>query len=268
MNSFTVRAFMGTDASLEITLKNSVYNGEYRGKRPMMMVFPGGGYSFCSDTEAEPIALAYMNEGFSTCILRYSVRHDISEPGLGDLPLSEAIGAVKYVRAHAEEWNIDENKISVIGFSAGGHLAASLGVHWNDTARIPSAGEAARPNGIILSYPVITGGRLTHRGSIEKLTGVDGYSDEDGKYDVSAFVNEDTPPMFIWHTYEDNAVPVENSLMMAMAMRKANRPCALHIFTKGQHGLSLGTDEIRGGPRGISKWVEMSVDWLKNMELL
>jgi len=267
MNSFTVPSFAGTSAWLEVTLKRSNYDGKHSKKRPMMIIFPGGGYYFCSEREAEPISLAYLKAGFDTCIMRYTVRTSPEQPALGDLPLTEAVAAVKYVREHAEEWEIDENRITVIGFSAGGHLAASLGVHWNDTERIPTAGPMAKPNGLILSYPVITAGELAHRGSIQNLTGIDSLSAEDGRYDTSAFVSKDTPPAFIWHTFEDGTVPVENSLAMASAMRRAGVPCALHIFTKGVHGLSLATDEVGGGPDGVSKWVELPLDWLKNMGL-
>ena len=256
------------DASLEITLKSGVYDGWCRNTRPMMVIFPGGGYSFCSDREAETIAAVYLAKGFSTCILRYSVRRSEDESGLGNLPLQEAAETVRYVRAHAAQWSIDPDKITVIGFSAGGHLAASLGVHWNDSNRLPIAGEAVRPNGLILSYPVITAGDVTHRGSIENLTGVNGFSEKDALYDTSLYVSPDTPPAFLWHTWEDELVPVENSLTMAMAMRKAGCNVSLHIFPKGEHGLSLSTPEVGGGPEDVRKWVGLSLDWLKAMNLM
>ena len=256
------------DAALEITLKSGVYDGWCRNTRPMMVIFPGGGYSFCSDREAETIAAVYLAKGFCTCILRYSVRRSDAEPGLGDLPLHEAAETVRYVRTHAAQWSVDPNKITVIGFSAGGHLAASLGVHWNDPDRLPIAGETVRPNGMILSYPVITAGNVTHRGSIENLTGVNTFSAEDDLYDTAKYVSSDTPPAFLWHTYEDELVPVENSLTMAMAMRKAGCNVSLHIFPRGEHGLSLSTPEVGGGPEDVRKWVELSLDWLRAMNLM
>ena len=256
------------EAALEITLKSGVYDDWCRNTRPMMVIFPGGGYSFCSDREAETIAAVYLARGFSTCILRYSVRKSDAEPGLGDRPLLEAAGTVRYVREHAAQWCVDPNKITVIGFSAGGHLAASLGVHWNDHDRLPTAGEAVRPNGMILSYPVITAGAVTHRGSIENLTGVNGFSGKDALYDTARYVSPDTPPAFLWHTWEDELVPVENSLTMAMAMRKAGCSASLHIFPKGEHGLSLSTPEVGGGPEDVRKWVGLSLDWLRTMNLM
>lgn len=256
------------DTSLEISLRSGSYDGWCENKRPMMVILPGGGYSFCSDREAEPIAAAYLAEGFSTCILRYSVRRSGDEPGLGDLPVNEAAETVRYVREHAEQWSIDPEKITVIGFSAGGHLAASLGAHWNDKDRIASAGETVRPNGLILCYPVITAGSLTHRGSIQNLTGKNGESPEDSLYDVTSYIGADMPPVFVWHTFEDGSVPVENSLALASAVRKAGGSCSLHIFPKGKHGLSLAAPEVGGGPEEVRRWVGLSVDWLRSMGLM
>ncbi len=256
------------NAELEITLKSGVYDGWCSNIRPMMIILPGGAYSFCSDREAEAIAAVYLAQGFCTCILRYSVRRSADDCGLGDLPLHEAASTVRYVREHAEEWSIDPNKITVIGFSAGGHLAASLGVHWNNRDRLTMAGEAVRPNGLILAYPVITAGSTAHRETIQNLTGINGFSEKDSLYDTALYVGADMPPAFIWHTYEDDHVPVDNSLAMAVAMRKAGCSFSMHIFPKGEHGLSLSTQEVGGGPEDVRKWVELSVDWLRTMKLM
>lgn len=254
-------------ATLDITLRDGCYDGWCQNTRPMLVIFPGGGYHFCSDREADPIASAYLASGFSTCILRYSVRTSPDEPALGDLPLQEAAETVRYVRAHASDWSIDPDKITVIGFSAGGHLAASLGVHWNRPSRLPSAGASCRPNGLILAYPVITAGELTHRGSIENLTGIEGFSSQDSLYNIPSYVGADMPPAFIWHTFADELVPVENSLELASAMRRAGRPFALHIFPCGQHGLSTAEAEVGGGPEDVRQWLSLSVSWLQSMGL-
>ena len=208
------------DAKLEITIRDNNYDGWCKSTRPMMVILPGGGYEFCSDREADPISAAYLACGFNTCVLRYSVRKSPEEPALGDLPMQEAAAAVRYVREHAEEWYSDPDKITVIGFSAGGHLAASLGVHWNDAERIPFAGEECRPNGLILCYPVITADEYTHRGSIENLTGIAGISEKDALYHIPSYVGEDMPPAFIWHTAADKGVSVINSYLYAIALRR------------------------------------------------
>lgn len=265
MKSFIVELPGTSGATLEVTLKSCVYDGTVQPPRPMVIIFPGGGYCMCSDREAEPVSIAFLEKGFHTCILRYSVRTSPADPGLGDTPMQQAAQAVSYVRACAEQWCVDVNKITVIGFSAGGHLAASLGVFWNNKCRIPNGGECCKPNAVILSYPVIYGAENTHRFSIENLTGISSESEMDRKYDLPRYVSSDTPPTFIWHTLEDDVVPVENSIGMAQALMHAKRPCAIHIFTKGKHGLSLATKDVGGGPVGVSRWFDLAIDWMENV---
>ena len=234
---------------------------ENAAKRPAILVCPGGGYEFCSPREAEPIAMQYNAAGFHAFVLNYSVA-----PNRYPMALEEASMAVSLIREHAEEWRVEEDKIAVIGFSAGGHLAGSLGVFWNSEP-IKTNNGTNKPNAVILAYPVITSGELAHRGSFDNLCG----GDEElvKKMSLENQVTKDTPPMFLWHTFEDQAVPVENSMMMAQALRKENIPFELHIFPKGEHGLSTATKDVgvsdNNISRGIKDWVKQSVNWLGDL---
>lgn len=235
-------------------------------KRPAVIVCPGGGYSFTSPREAEPIALKYCAAGFHAFVLDYSI-----EPSAFPAAVSELSKAVAYVRKIADENNIDSDKIFVAGFSAGGHLAASIGVHWNHPDVIKYSGisdGSNRPNGIILGYPVITGeeGR-THWGTISNFIG--------GRKEVEPFawlenyVTEETPQTFIWHTFTDAAVPVISSLRFANALEAHKVKFEMHIYPDGPHGLSTA-DAITCSPEGcvpaVTNWIDMSVRWINDFE--
>ena len=239
-------------------------------KRPCMLVLPGGGYEVCSDREAEPIALAYMNKGFNAFVLRYSLKSKAVFPR----PLIDALLSVKFIKDHAEEYNIDPNQIFAVGFSAGGHLCAALGTFWNDEelkAQCGFTADEGKVAGTILAYPVITGGKHAHRGSIDNVIG-DKMKKTYGveKYSIENQVHAQSAPAFIWHTFEDNCVPVENSLLMASALRRNNVPFEMHIFTKGCHGLSLSNEQTSlNGEMFINReaevWFDMSVKWMNVM---
>jgi acetyl esterase/lipase len=176
------------------------------------------------------------------------------------------------IRKNIKEWHIDANKIFVQGSSAGGHLAASFGCFWKEELLTEAAGgdcEAIRPNGLILSYPVITSGEHAHRGSFNMVLG-QRYDELLEKMSLEKQVNADTPKTFIWHTFEDGTVPVENSLLFIDALRKQGIPFECHIYPKGRHGLGLGseltcsegkTDEIQPEVTG---WVSMAGTFIKN----
>lgn len=233
-------------------------------RRPAVVICPGGAYRFCSTRESEPIARRFLAAGFQAFVLNYSVR---------ELPfpahLLQAAKAVATVREHAEEWDIDPHKIIIIGFSAGGHLAASLGTLWNRDYVKNTLGYfhgEHRPDGMILSYPVITSGTFAHRGSFENLL-LDRYSDallEDVSLEKQ--VSADTVPAFLWHTVTDQAVPVENTLLMASALRQAHIPFEMHVFPEGAHGLSLSTPETGGGPACCAAWPDMAIRWINDLK--
>lgn len=236
-------------------------------KRPAVLICPGGGYSHTSDREAEAVAIQMNAMGFHAFILRYSCA-----PSRFPTPQLEAAASMLLLRNRAEEWNLDTEKIVILGFSAGGHLAASIGTLYEKellTGPLKTEPEKIRPAGMILCYPVITAGEFAHRGSFTCLLG-------DREEELSEFVSlenqvsEDTPPAFLWHTFEDGSVPVENTLLFANAMRKAGVPFELHIYPRGGHGLSLANEET-SAPGGntivpeCQNWITMAGDWIRRL---
>jgi acetyl esterase/lipase len=236
------------------------------GKRPAVLVLPGGGYSFTSPREAEPIALQFNEAGFHAFVLNYSVA-----PAKHPQPLLDAARAMCIIRENAEEWGVYTDKIAVCGFSAGGHLAASLGVHWDKKYLENVDGIEIgqnKPDALILCYPVISSGKYGHRGCFETLLGENPDSALLYEMSLEHHVSENTPPAFIWHTFNDAAVLVENSLLFARALRDKNIPFELHIYPEGVHGLSLATVETsEGRPELVSphvaSWIELCKEWLK-----
>ncbi len=236
-------------------------------KRPAVIICPGGGYEATSPRESEVIALSYCAAGFHAFVLDYSVY-----PSSFPAAIVELSKAVMYVREIADEHNIDPKKVFVCGFSAGGHLAASLGVHYKhgDVVKFSGAkNEENKPNGIILSYPVITGEKgKAHQGSIDRFSG-----GKEWLYPLASlenYVTKDTPEMFIWHTFSDDMVPVVNSLKMANALEENDVKFEMHIYPDGCHGLSLAKsitapDNNHVVP-AVQNWMEMSVRWIKDFK--
>lgn len=236
--------------------------------RPVILLCPGGGYCMTSDREAEPVAMQFLAAGFQVAILRYSVA-----PATYPAALREVAWSVAHLRGHAGEYHIDPKKVIVMGFSAGGHLAASYGVFWkNHTFLAEELGvddETLRPNGLILGYPVITSGPLAHRDSFVNLLG-DQYNELVDEMSLENQVNEDVPPTFLWHTEPDDTVPVENSLFFFRALHEKHVPVELHIYPEGGHGLSLSTKETQWGGVGelvesCQGWVGLAVAWAKRI---
>ncbi len=240
-------------------------------KRPLILLCPGGGYSYTSNREAEPMAMAFMAKGYSTAILRYSC-----DPAHYPTSLLELGRAMLMIREHAEEWHVDTDAIVLEGCSAGGHLAANFACTWRgnfladkllgDTSE--QSKEKLRPNGLILCYPVITSGEFAHRDSFVRLLG-DRYDELLDAVSLENAVNEDVPRTFIWHTYTDQSVPVENSLLFAMALKKHNINTELHIFPEGCHGLALASNITISSPEGkelvptAQPWIDLATTWMK-----
>lgn len=239
-------------------------------KRPTVIICPGGGYAHTSDREAEAVAFKFLAEDCNAVVVRYSC-----SPARFPCQLIELAWAVSKVRENAEEWNVDSSKIAVMGFSAGGHLAASYGTLWNKDfikEYFGFKGGENKPDGMILCYPVITSGEKAHRGSFNNLLGEKKNDPELLELlSVDKQVTEDTPSAFIWHTFEDNAVPVENSLYMATALKEKNISTELHIFPHGWHGLSLCNaavfhpDKYHGEFDECQVWIDLAIRWLKNL---
>ncbi|MGJ7913119.1 alpha/beta hydrolase [Neobacillus sp. LXY-1] len=238
-------------------------------KRPTVIICPGGGYEFTSDREAEPIAIRMNAMGFHACVLRYSVH-----PATFPTALLELSMGISLIRQNAEQWYVDRNKIIVAGFSAGGHLAASLGVFWNRSFLSKSLGisnDEIKPNGILLSYPVITSGIYRHKDSFTALLG-ENHDNLLQEVSLERQVSTDTPPTFLWHTYTDEPVPVENSFLFANALLKNKVSLEMHIFPYGIHGLSLGTEETKAKNNEwtiqpeVANWIEMAGRWIKGLQ--
>lgn len=232
--------------------------------RGAILILPGGGYEYVSDREAEPIAIKFSSAGYQAFVLNYSVA-----PSKHPQPLLDVSRAMCLIRENAIKWRIDPEKIAVIGFSAGGHLAGSLGVHWNKEYLHSYKGLIKgwnKPNALILSYPVLTSGEFAHRGSFENLLGENPLNEILEEMSLENQVSKDTPPTFIWHTLADTVVPVENTLLFANALRKQNIPFELHIYPHGPHGLSLGTKQTEYENMGCyplaATWLELCLGWI------
>lgn len=237
-------------------------------RRPLIFICPGGGYCMTSDREAEMIAMQFLAAGFHAAVLRYSCA-----PACYPTALLEVGASFKYLRENAEDFHIDPDKIVIQGSSAGGHLAASYSVFWkkksflSEKLKVPA--EMLRPNGLMLSYPVITSGEKAHRDSFKNLLG-DRYDELVEEMSLENQVDENTPPAFIWHTAEDNCVPVENSILFFQALHAHNIPVELHIYPYGCHGLGLAS-ELTASPDGgciqeeCQTWVGLAKTWMANL---
>ncbi len=207
--------------------------------RGCVIVFPGGGYWLKAGHEAEPIAQAINALQCSAFVLDYRV-----QPYHDPYPLMDAQRAVRFVRAHAEEYGINPERIAVLGFSAGGHLAACSGVFWdegNPDAADPVERVSCRPDAMALCYPVVDlTGDARHAGSARNLLG-DRSEEEAARAALSPqlHVTDRTPPAFLWHTADDEGVSCRNSEMMFRALRDHGVTAELHIFSHGVHGLGL-----------------------------
>ncbi len=235
-NHFEFLGDDGKNPTLDIYLPyNMAEMNRQNQKRPCLLVLPGGGYGMCSEREAEPIALHFLPEGFNVFVLTYSVA-----PNRFPTQITEVAAAMELIYQNAEIWNCDTSKIALMGFSAGGHLAAHYSTMYDCKEVREKFTDSKRPDASVLCYPVITSDfTTTHQGSFINLSGHDTLTPEEAeKLSCEKHVKPTTPPAFLWHTAEDNVVPVENSLIYAKALAKYKIPFELHIFPFGGHGLS------------------------------
>ena len=254
-----------TEYNFMPTLTGYILDGNPNEKelRPAVVIMPGGAYRGVTYKEGERVALSYSSAGFHAFILDYCVT-----PHTEPLPILNAAKAIELIRANADEWSVDPDKIAVCGFSAGGHLAASISTMWNNDTIFSSDTEKNKihkPNATILCYPVITSGEYAHKGSFKYLTGTESENEKWSLYSLENRVDQDTPPAFLWHTFEDKDVPVENSLLYAKALRNYNIPFEMHIYRDGAHGLTTASNETYWKLPKFTRtypWIEQSIEWL------
>ncbi len=256
----------------DITLTTYISN-ERRIVRDAILVIPGGGYTqVCADREGEPIALAFMARGYNAFVLHYSVK----EKALYPRPLADASLAMQYIREHAEEFCIDPARVFAVGFSAGGHLCASLGSLWNAPelrAALPDMPEGVnRPTGTILCYAVLSACAIkTHDGTLHTAMGTTTPTEEQRElFSIDRRISADTVPAFFMHTVADHTVPVQNALVTMQAMADHGITFDARIYPNGPHGMALSDKQTSfGNPlledEEVARWVDDAVWWMMHL---
>jgi len=240
--------------------------------RPAILVIPGGGYGgLASDREGEPIALAFMAQGYNAFVLSYSVGRVRPYPA----QLCEASMAMAHIRDNASEYGIDPNRVFVVGFSAGGHLAGSLGTMWHKQCVCDETGieyGKNRPDGMMLIYPVVTGVHdFGHLGSFKNLLCTDTPTEEQlCEVSLEKNVDEKSVPLFLVHTSNDQVVDIRNALVLGEAYREHGLQFEMHIYPDAPHGIALGNDITRcGQPKwsdpAMSEWIRHAVYWAEKI---
>ena len=236
--------------------------------RPNLLVIPGGAYCMVCPPEGEFIAKAFYEKGMNTFVLTYTTDITTAVP-LMKQPLMDASRAIRVVRKTMFEMNGSNNKTFVAGFSAGGHLCASLATHYMDCPETSASYKdfSNRPDGAILGYPVISFGKYAESFTRLNIAGPNPSQETLDYFSLEKAVTADTVPCFIWHTAPDGLVPVQNSLMFAQALKENNIPFELHIFSHGDHGLSLANEPFFKGNFGgeyVLEQLNLSVAAVKN----
>jgi acetyl esterase/lipase len=222
-----------------------------------IVIFPGGGYGGLSmENEGSRVAKAFNQFGVTAFVVKYRLPSDdiMIDKTIG--PLQDAQQAVLMVRMHAAEWGINPNKVGIIGFSAGGHLASTAGTHFNKLVIDNKNNISVRPDFMVLLYPVITFGQWAHVGSRENLIGKTPSSDLLALYSNEKQITPNTPPTLLVHAGDDGAVPVQNSLMFYEELLKNKVKAELHVFQEGGHGFGLTN------PKSKDKWMDWCKNWL------
>lgn len=225
-----------------------------------VIICPGGGYAgMAIGHEGKQIALWLNSLGITAFVLKYRLPDNsiMTDKSIG--PMQDGQQAIRLVRSHAKEWGIDSKKIGIMGFSAGGHLASTLSTHFNEKVYNLADMISSRPDFSLLIYPVISMREdITHMGSRINLLGKNPSLEQVKHFSNELQVTGETPPAFLAHSMDDGAVPVENSMEYALALKKYKIPCELHIYEKGGHGYGLG----KSGSTE-SEWSEACRKWLK-----
>lgn len=250
-------------AFVKAYLPDVISGVDYCERRPSVVIFPGGGYNHCSEREGEPVAFQYLAAGYAAFVVSYTCNARFP------VPLVDAAYTFYKIRLRAEEFCIDPNKIAVLGFSAGGHLAGCLATMWNDISLVKTIGcsaEELRPNAAVLCYPVISGVTSPHEGSFEVLLGSEPTRSDLSRLSLENRVTPKTPPIFIWATANDASVSAHNSLVMAKACISNRIPVELHLYDEGPHGISTADKPIARSAADVNAhvraWIGLSVEFL------
>lgn len=245
-------------------LDNLVEMGRQNQTHPCLLICPGGGYGMCSQREADPIAYHFLPEGYNVFILNYSVA-----PSRFPTQLRETAASMELIHRYAEEWHCDSNRVVIMGFSAGGHLAAQYSTCFDWPEVKESFPESKPVQASILCYPVISAApEVTDRGSFENLLGHAFLNSEEIKrFSCHLQVTEHTPPAFLWHTATDLVVPVMNSLLYSEALTLHQVPFELHVYPVGDHGLATvdeqTNDHLEMAVTHAAEWITAAKKWLQ-----
>ena len=245
-------------------------------RRPTVLITPGGGYKAVSPREDECIAFQFLTYGYNAAVLSYSVKEDAQFPQ----PLCEEALAMAYLKENAQRYHIDPDRIFTCGFSAGAHLALSLGVFWDTdwlSEKVGKDKELLRPAAQILCYPVVsTEPELLHLGSTAAMLGREDTPQRRELVSLEKHVSPNTPPTFLWATLKDRVVPCENSLVLASALQKQGVPVEFHLYGWGGHGLSVANriTQVRNEQKlpikshinpHVATWLPLCREWLEEI---
>ncbi|UZR94810.1 alpha/beta hydrolase [Chondrinema litorale] len=228
-----------------------------------VIICPGGGYAILAvKHEGYDLAEWFNSMGIAAFVLKYRLPNDESMVDKKIGPLQDAQQAIRLVRENAAQWNVNPEKIGIMGFSAGGHLASTAGTHFEKPVT-PANSTSVRPDFNLLIYPVISFKEsFTHMGSRNNLIGKNASYDLVEEYSNEMHITENTPPTFLVHSSDDNAVPVENSIRFYQELVKNKVPAEMHIFETGGHGYGMGRNEL------TKAWPERLKTWLHHHKLI
>lgn len=253
------------DAQLDVYLPhNSPERWAADRRRPCLVICPGGGYGFVSEREGEPVAFRFLPRGYNVFVLKYSIAPHCRFPQ----QLLEVAAVMELIHSNAEEWSCDTDKIAIMGFSAGGHLAGSYSTMYDCPEVREHIKDSKKPAASILCYAVLTAGPFAHMGSFQNLLGHETLTEaEIERFSLENRVSASTPPTFLWHTAADDGVPVENSLLYASSLSRHKVPFELHVYPQGHHGLSTADRETCGdfedlANKRVTEWVDAAGRWL------
>lgn len=227
---------------------------------PAVIIFPGGGYWINAiQHEGFDVAKRFNEAGVTAFVVKYRIPNDQTMINRETGPLQDAQQAIHLVRQRAKEWNIDPNQIGIMGFSAGGHLASTAGTHYQKPVNAALKGANLRPDFMILIYPVISFVEgVGHMGSREQLIGKTPSKEKISEYSNELQVTKETPPTFLVHASDDDAVLSENSILFYQSLLQNKVPAELHIYQKGGHGFGMNNPTTR------DSWMERCINWMKS----